>query len=217
MLTAGILELVIGHWLLSFDMDRTAAAALFAWLDRELWLVTAQAGSRRGGLIATFVNQASLSPDFPRVIIGLAQQHFTWELIEESGAFGLHLLGQDNVNWIPHFGLKSGRDVDKLDGFPLHTALTGSPLTDAAIGWLDCQVESKLHVGDRTLYLAQVVQSQVNNYGPPVTAWQLQQVLPPEVLSELKRLVHSDGQIDAQAIRTWREQNDITPLGQQQP
>jgi flavin reductase (DIM6/NTAB) family NADH-FMN oxidoreductase RutF len=198
-------------------MDRTAAAALFAWLDRELWLVTAQSGSRRGALIATFVNQASLTPDLPRVVIGLAQQHHTWELIEQSGAFGLHLLGQENVNWVQHFGLRSGRDVDKLGGFPMHTAITGSPLLDEAIGWLDCQVESRINAGDRTIYLAQVVQSQVTNYGPPLTVKQLQQVLPPEVLSELKRLAHRDGQIDAQAIRAWREQNGIPSLGQQQP
>lgn len=198
-------------------MDRTAAAALFAWLDRELWLVTSQAGPRRGGLIATFVNQASLTQELPRVVVGLARQHHTWELIEESGAFGLHLLGQDNVSWVQHFGLRSGRDIDKLDGFSLQTAITGSPLLGESIGWLDCQVESRLHIGDRTLFLAQVVQSQVTNYGPPLTLKQMQQALPPDVLAELKRLMHRDSQIDAQAIRAWREQNGIPSPGQQQP
>jgi flavin reductase (DIM6/NTAB) family NADH-FMN oxidoreductase RutF len=196
-------------------MDRTAAAALFAWLDRELWLVTAQAGPRRGGLIATFVNQASLTPDLPRVIVGLAQHHHTWELIEESGAFGLHLLGPDNAAWVQHFGLTTGREVDKLNGFTLQTAITGSPLIDQSIGWLDCQVEARLHAGDRTLYLAQIVQSKVTNYGPPLTTRQLQQVLSADALAELKRLIHRDSQLDAQAIRTWREQNGISPLGQQ--
>ena len=66
-------------------MDLTAASTLFAWLGRELWLVTAQAGGRRGGLIATFVNQASIVPEMPRVLVGLARQHHTWELVEASG------------------------------------------------------------------------------------------------------------------------------------
>src|ERR1041385_4670921 len=114
-------------------MDRTAAAALFAWLDRELWLVTAQAGARRGGLIAPFVSQASLSPDLPRVVIGIAQQHHTWELIEASGAFALHLLGQENLEWVPHFALRSGRNVDKFSGWPFRTAVTGSPLLAGSI------------------------------------------------------------------------------------
>jgi flavin reductase (DIM6/NTAB) family NADH-FMN oxidoreductase RutF len=95
-------------------MDPTAAAALFAWLDRELWLVTAQADGRKGALIATFVSQASLTPELPRVVIGIAKQHHTWSLIEASQSFALHLLGQDNFAWVPHFGLQSGRNTDKF-------------------------------------------------------------------------------------------------------
>lgn len=198
-------------------MDRTAAAALFAWLDRELWLVTAQAGERRGGLIATFVSQASLAQDLPRVIIGVARQHFTWELIEASRSFALHLLGPYNLDWVTHFGLQSGRHVDKFAGWKIQTAQTGSPILDGAIGWLDCRVETSLDTGDRTLYLAQIVEGRVLNYGPPLTVRQMQEGLPSEVLAEMKRLVHHDSQVDAQAIEAWREQNGIEPLGQQLP
>src|SRR5438045_1414450 len=95
-------------------MDPGAIAGLFAALDREVWLVTAAAGGRRGGLIATFVNQASIVPDLPRVVIGLARQHHTWELVEASGAFALHLLGEEHLDLVWRFGLPSGRIVDKL-------------------------------------------------------------------------------------------------------
>src|SRR6516225_9780017 len=80
--------------LLDPPMDSTAASTLIAWLDRELWLVTSQAGDRRGGLIATFVNPASIVADLPRMLVGLARQHHTWEVVEASGAFALHLLGE---------------------------------------------------------------------------------------------------------------------------
>src|SRR5262245_2983794 len=130
-------------------MDRTAAATLFAWLDQELWLVTAQAGDRRGALIATFVNQASLCTNYPRVVVGIAQQHHTWELIESSNAFALHLLGHDNMSWVAHFGMQSGRDVDKFASWKTDKALTGSPILEDAVGWLDCSIEAKLPAGDR--------------------------------------------------------------------
>jgi flavin reductase (DIM6/NTAB) family NADH-FMN oxidoreductase RutF len=187
-----------------------------AWLDRELWLVTSQAGERRGGLIATFVSQASLVPDLPRVLVGIARQHHTWELIEASNAFALHLLGQDNLDWVSHFGLRSGRDLDKFSDRPFTTALTGSPLLDDSVGWLDCAVEARLDSGDRTIYLAQVLQSQVTHYGPPLTLKQLLERAPADMLAELKRLIHRDSQIDALAIHAWREQQGITPRGQQE-
>src|SRR3954464_5573717 len=200
----------------SGPMDKTAASALIAWLDRELWLVTSRAGERRGGLIATFVSQASLVPDLPRVLVGIARQHHTWELIETSGAFGLHLLSRDNLDWVGHFGLRSGRDLDKFADRPFTTARTGSPLLDSSVGWLDCSVEARLDTGDRTVYLAQVVQSQVTRYGPPLTLKQVLERCPVEALAEMKRLVPHDSQLDAEAIRAWRERQGIAPRGQQE-
>src|SRR5437764_11333902 len=120
-------------------MDATAAFTLFDCLDPPLWLVTAQAGARRGGLIATFVNEASIVPDLPRMVVGLARQHLTWELVEASSAFALHLLRADQVDLVYRFGLCSGREVDKLAGLRHHTGATGSPLLEDALGWLDCR------------------------------------------------------------------------------
>ena len=196
-------------------MDRTAASALTAWLDRELWLVTARAGERRGGLIATFVSQASLVPELPRMLVGVARQHHTWELIEASGAFALHLLGQDNADWVAHFGLRSGRTFDKFAGVPYRAGPTGSPVLDGAIGWLDCAVEARMETGDRTVYLGQVVGSEVTRYGPPLTLKRFLEEAPQETAAELKRLVHRDCDIDAAAIAAWRRKHGITPRGQQ--
>ena len=78
-------------------MECAEIAALFADLDRELWLITAQAGTRRGGLIATSVSQASIVPELPRLVVGVARQHHTWQLIEQAEAFVLHLLADEDL------------------------------------------------------------------------------------------------------------------------
>ena len=75
-------------------MNSAAASTLFRRLDPEIWVVTARDGARQGGLIATFVSQASIVPELPRMILGIARQHHTWALIEASGAFALHLIGE---------------------------------------------------------------------------------------------------------------------------
>jgi flavin reductase (DIM6/NTAB) family NADH-FMN oxidoreductase RutF len=185
-------------------MDETAASTLFAWLDREVWLLTAQNGSRRGGLIATFVNPATIVADLPRMLVGIAKQHHTWELIEASNAFALHLLGEQHLDWVWHFGLQTGRNRDKLDGFRTREMSTGSPVLEDAIGWLDCRVEARLDTGDRTVYLAEVAQGGVTHFAPPLTSRRLMQAAPPARLAELKRQLHHDSEIDAEAIRQWR-------------
>jgi len=189
-------------------MDVTAAATLIAWIDREIWLVTAQADSRRGGLIATFVNPASIVAELPRMVVGLARSHHTWELVEASNAFALHLLGEQHLDWVWRFGLQSGRDSDKFAGLEWAAGRTGSPILKDAIGWMDCRVEARQHTGDRTLYLAEVVESRVTHFGPPLTEKGLLQRAPSHCLAEMKRQRHLDSLSDAEAIQQWRLQAD---------
>ncbi len=186
--------------------DSTAAATLIAWLDREIWLVTAQHGPRRSGLIATFVNPASIVTEMARMVVGLSRLHFTWELVEASGAFALHLLSEQHLEHVWRFGLRSGREQDKFAGLVVRTGQTGSPILEDCTGWMDCRVEASLPTGDRTICLAEVVESQVTNFGPPLTQRRLLQLARPEYLAELKRQLHADSIADAEAIRQWREE-----------
>ncbi len=183
-------------------MNPTIAANLFARMDRELWLLTAQAGARRGGLIATFVNQASLVPELPRVLVGLAKQHYTWELVEASGSFALHLLGERHLEWVWRFGLASGRDDDKFEGMVVRPG--NSPLLDDGLGRLECRVEAALDTGDRTVYLAAVVDGQAAGEEAPLTVKRLLELAPANKLAELKRQMQLDCGVDADAICRWR-------------
>jgi flavin reductase (DIM6/NTAB) family NADH-FMN oxidoreductase RutF len=186
-------------------LDTTAVATLFAWLDREVWLVTARSGPRRGGLIATQVNPASIVTDLPRVLVSLSKQHHTWELVEASGAFALHLLGEQHLELVWRFGLKSGRDCDKFEGLRVRPEPGASPLLVDVVGWLDCRVEASLDTGDRTVYLAEVVQGRVTDFAQPLTAKRVLELAPPHLLAALKRQRHGDSFRDAEAIRAWRQ------------
>jgi len=181
-----------------------SAADLFSRLDRELWLVTAADGERRGGLIATFVCQASIVPEMPRVLVGLARSHHTWELVDASRAFALHLLGEANLDWVWRFGLQSGRTVDKFAGLDVRNGTSGSPILAGGLGWLDCQVESRLETGDRTVFLAEVVAAEGAAPGTPLTFKHALQRATPEQLKVLKAQLDGDAAVDAGAVQAWR-------------
>src|SRR4051812_21232342 len=105
-----------------------AFAKIFDELDRELWIITARVGERCSGLVASYVSKVSLVPELPRVTIAIAKHHFTHELIEASNAFSMHLVGEDQLDWVWRFGIRSGRDVDKLRGLAMRTCASGSPI-----------------------------------------------------------------------------------------
>lgn len=185
-------------------MDVTAAATLFAWLDREVWLVTSHDGSQRGGLIATHVGPLTIVPEMPRLMVGLAHQHRTWELVQASKCFTLHLLSEDNLDLVWRFGLQSSRDVDKFAELDTGQAPSGCPVLRDTVGWLDCRTETQLNIGDRTLFIAEVMQGEVTQFAPPLTTRRLIELAPASRLSEMQRQRHHDGFRDAQAVRQWR-------------
>ena len=152
-------------------MSQTSIAEVLACLDPQLWLVTAQDGTRRGGYIATSVSNLSIVPGMHRLLISVAHAHFTHGLIAASGAFALHVLGEDQLDWVWHFGLQSGRDRDKLAGLACRAGMGGSPLLPGVAGWLDCRVEAKLDIGERSLFVGEVVDGKLETDRPPLH-WQ---------------------------------------------
>lgn len=173
--------------------------------DRELWVVTGAAGPRRGGLIATYVSPASIVPTFPRVMLSLARHHLTFQLVENSLAFALHLLSEDQVPWVWHFGLQSGWDMDKLAGIPFHKGKTGSPLLEEAPAWLDCRVLSRLNTGDRTIFLAEVVDAGQVRPGPVLTLKKLWSLAPPDKKQRMEELKNRDMAVDRVSISDFQK------------
>jgi len=173
-------------------------ADIFRLLDREIWLVTAMHANQRAGLIATFVQQASIAPTAPRVLVGIAKQHHTWGIIDASRAFTLHLLDESCIDLVWRFGLRSGHDANKF-------AQGIEACVPGALAWLDCRVETSLDAGDRSLYLAEVRACRHEKRTLPLTMKRVLQMASPEQLTELRANMERDAAVDEAAIRAWRE------------
>ena len=52
----------------------------------------------------------------PRLAVGIARHHHTWELISQSGVFAAHLIDEASAELLWSFGLGSGRERDKFAG-----------------------------------------------------------------------------------------------------
>ncbi|MFD2111770.1 flavin reductase family protein [Thiorhodococcus fuscus] len=182
-----------------------AISRVFECYDTPLWLVTACDGERRGGLIATSVTRASIVDSLPRMLIVIARQHHTWSLIESSQRCALHLLQGSDLEAIWRFGLPSGHEVDKYAGLDPATTPDANPLYGDAVAWLDGRVEFSADIGDRNLYLLEIVAGGVLRDAPALTLKRLLKDAPPGRRDELQRLYARDQAIDAAAIQHWRD------------
>jgi flavin reductase (DIM6/NTAB) family NADH-FMN oxidoreductase RutF len=188
-------------------MDVAQIGKVYAQLDPPLWLVTAADGGRRGGFIATTVAQASIVDHIPRQLITVDKRHNTHALIEGSGAFAMHLIDETQLDLVWRFGLQSGRDVDKFAGLEFRTGETGSPLLPEALAWFDCRVEARMDSGDRTVYLAAVVDGRLQRTDPPLLNRRFFAIAPPDKQKIMNEQYDRDARLDAEAIQRWRDKH----------
>jgi flavin reductase (DIM6/NTAB) family NADH-FMN oxidoreductase RutF len=176
-------------------------------VDREIWIVTAAAAGRRGGLCATWVSVSSIDPQRPVVVAGLAPNHFTSELVSSSHCFGLHLLRADQASLALNFAIGSGRDRDKFAGLAVKLGSTGSPLLDDCLASLECRVFSRHDTGDRCYFWADVVAGEKHGDGQPLCEQGLIAAASDDQRSLLGRNRHEDAELLRPLHNRWRAAN----------
>ena len=82
---------------------------------------------------------------------------------------------------IKHFGMQSGRDVDKLDSLPMPTDESGVPY----LNWSTCarfsgKVTHSVDLGTHTLFIAEVTEAEVCSDRAPLTYADYQNKLKPK-------------------------------------
>lgn len=179
------------------------AETIFKSYDKTAWIVTAKYVNQASGLLATFVQQASLVPDRPLVLAGIASTHFTAELIDASNAFALHLLGKDQAAFALRFALASGRDTDKLAGVKVDQYDTKTPIISNCLSWLDCRVMERFVLAERILFCAEVVAARRIREEEPLTQRDLIAAATPEQRATLNANRDADIACQRPLLQRW--------------
>jgi flavin reductase (DIM6/NTAB) family NADH-FMN oxidoreductase RutF len=175
-------------------VDGSQPDAGVAWMLEQLWApivaVTAEHDSHANGLISSTVLTASLLPEAPRVAVQLGKTSLTRELVLGSGSLAVHLLpaeGERGLDLFRALGLRSGRDGAKLDEFPTRRGVTGSPILEDALAYVEARVADSLDTVEMTVVVADVVAGTRLGEGEFLTIEHVRKRLPPESLAEWER------------------------------
>jgi flavin reductase (DIM6/NTAB) family NADH-FMN oxidoreductase RutF len=177
-------------------MDKNNIAAVLGKLDFEIFVLTAAHQDRCNGQIVCWVVPATIVPQIPRILVGIGRTTLTHELIEMSQSFALNLLGKDQWPLVTHFGFRSGREMDKFATLPFERGVTGSPILAGTVGYLECRVRTAVDAGTgaHLFYLADVVGGKLVADRSPLCLHHLPELLPPEDLATMRRLLEQDAQ-----------------------
>lgn len=149
-------------------MDK--APEVFYWLPCAVVFVSTAHEDQRDIMTATamFVSEKE-----PLLMISVAKDHLTEQLINQSGKFTLVIAGDDQGKLAMKIGATQGGAADKFEKFsvPTLSETSGSaPVPEGAAAWMECNVESSQDIKGYRLFIGRVV-DQYDTGNPPLI-WQ---------------------------------------------
>ena len=151
-------------------MEHQLATAL-AGLTTGIYVLTVRAGECQHGMSSSWATQVSGVPVL--IMAAVDQQHVTHQMILQSGAFALNIVGTQSKHLEDYFYSAQARQPDNLAPFALEIGRTGTPLLQDALASLDCRLVSTHMAGDHTLFVGEVVEARMRNTGRPLTSQEL--------------------------------------------
>jgi ferric-chelate reductase [NAD(P)H] len=150
---------------MSSELDRRA----FRDLSYGLYIVTSRDGDRLNGQIVNTVIQVTSDP--PRVAVIINKKNLTHDFISSSGVFGVSVLDDTaTMTFIGPFGFRSGREVNKFEKVSFKKGVTGVPLvSEHSLSLLEVKVFDCIDLGTHSIFIGDVVFSEVLKTGQPLT------------------------------------------------
>lgn len=110
------------------------------------------AGVLHGLTVSAF---ASVSPDPPLVAILIDHQHRAHALLQEPGAtFAVNILGEEQRELSDRFAWTE--ETERFAAGDWGAGVTGAPVLETALAWLDCTIHAQIAAGSHTLYIGRV-------------------------------------------------------------
>jgi len=158
-------------------MEQKINRGVFRDLSYGLYLVATMDKGRFNGQVINTLIQVTSEP--PRVAVIINKKNFTHELILKSKVFSASVLEEATpMTFLGPFGFRSGRDISKLDKVAFKEGITGCPLiTEHALSVLEAKVADQVDLGSHTIFIGDVVSSEVLKEGTPITYQYYHQVL----------------------------------------
>jgi flavin reductase (DIM6/NTAB) family NADH-FMN oxidoreductase RutF len=138
------------------EYDRLRRRVLWT-MPSGLYVIGSRSGTRRNAMTANWVTQVSFDPKL--LAVSIETEAFTHELIAEGQVFSCSIIDREDRAIVRKFTKPVDVDLDAhtLNGFPFHDGLTGAPILDQAVAFVDCAVRQTVDVGDHSLFIGEVV------------------------------------------------------------
>jgi len=125
---------------------------VFGHFATGVTIVTAMDGDEPVGMAANSFTSLSLDP--PLVLFCVAESSSTWPRMKGAGNFAVNILGEDHEALCRLFAQKG---ADRFGQTAWHCGVSGAPVLDEAIAYIDCEMEAEYPGGDHNIIVCRVL------------------------------------------------------------
>jgi len=136
-------------------MDEAAMRKMRGSFASGVTVVTTASGGKLRGVTVSAFTAVSLDP--PLILISLANETTTLEMIAESGILAVNILSDEQEFLSERFAARAPVVNEAFEGVPYHVAATGAPILEKSLAWYDCRVEVTYASGDHTLIVGRAL------------------------------------------------------------
>lgn len=135
-------------------------------------VITAAAGEELQGMTANAFTSLSLDPML--VLICVDKGSHTHRVVQSGGAFTVNVLGAHQEGVSRLFAKKAEPERGALRGQAFRIGVTGAPVLEDCLAYVECRVAGELPGGDHTIFLGEVVDAAVVSGGEPLVFFRAQ-------------------------------------------
>lgn len=139
--------------------------AMRFWATGVTIVTAVHEGIQHGMTVSSFT---SVSLDPPQVLISLAMNARTHDLVTRSRNFGISILDSSQQEICDRFAGRVPDDMDRLNGLETITLVSGVPLLKQGLAHLDCHVVTTVGSGTHTIFIAEVLDARSSEDGDPL-------------------------------------------------
>lgn len=130
-------------------------------IPNALALVGSAAGGERNAMTTSWITQLAMEPVL--IGIGVDNSAVTHRLITEGGSFTINLWDSEETRPFVKFSKPAIDDGETLNGRPVRNGMTGAPIFDEALAWLECEVRQAHDLGTHTLFIGELIDAAIND------------------------------------------------------
>lgn len=156
-----------------------------------MYVLGAMDGSRPVGSMVDAVMQAASSPW--AIALSCGNVSYTKTCIEKTKEFSLSVLGKEvNPFVVANFGFQSSRSVDKWPKVE-HFMKNGLPYLRDSLAVFRCRVLQMYPLASNTVFVAEVLEAELNQAGTPLTYSDYRSYFKQKVLDSFQLMQQSKG------------------------